>query len=441
MSLNFSMFWTLTILMFAVACLFVVIPFVKFNRAQSAKGLKSDWYKSRLTELEGELQRGQFSQQEFDAAVTELKLTATAELKLEQTSDGVADDDAGDKHSVPSEASSAGLMRTYLIAAIVIVAAVVFPAYHYYGEQDKLVQWQAALERMPVLTSQVLNDQNATPSDEDLRDFALGLRTKLQHDPKAIGWMLLGRNLQLLGDLNGAIDAFDKSYRMDPNSIGNMVSLATALQQNGEPGDYKRSIRVLNNVLTLDPQNLTALILVAEGQMLDEQFTESLTGFKLVSRVMSPNDNRYQAVQQRIDYLSLNAVDTNNADTTPVDVANRIDVSINIDVVISASVNLNEFKTLFVFAKKPGLPMPLAVKKIPVTKDMFTNNTFNITLTESDVMVPSMSLANQPSVELFARLSIDDEAPLQTGDLEATLANLMLPSDDTVVLNIKKEGK
>ena len=433
MSLNFSMFWTLTILMFAVACLFIVIPFVKFNRAQSAKGLKSDWYKSRLKELEGELQRGQFSQQEFDAAVTELKLTATAELKLEQVSGDVAGvvsgDVAGDKHSAPSEASSAGLMRTYLIAAIVIVAAVVFPAYHYYGEQDKLVQWQAALERMPVLTSQVLNDQNATPSDEDLRDFALGLRTKLQHDPKAIGWMLLGRNLQLLGDLNGAIDAFDKSYRMDPNSIGNMVSLATALQQNGEPGDYKRSIRVLNNVLRLDPQNLTALILVAEGQMLDEQFTESLTGFKLVSRVMSPNDNRYQAVQQRIDYLSSNTTAVENA------------VTIKIDVTISPNVNLNEFKTLFVFAKKPGLPMPLAVKKIPVTKDMFTNNTFNITLTESDVMVPSMSLANQPSVELFARLSIDDEAPLQTGDLEATLANLTLPSDDTVVLNIKKEGK
>ena len=429
MTFEYSEFLLSIVMMVVVGALFVVVPLYKFTRENTNKGLKSSWYRSRLAELEEELAAGQFSQQEFEDAVTELKITATNELRLEQ----------GKDVNIELEHEQSSSIRNYLLVAIVLFVISIVVSYALYGERQKLVNWQETLERMPELSQQVLNNQAAAPSEEDLKDFALGLRSKLAKEPNAIGWMLLGRNLNMLRDLDGAIDAFDKSLRMDGSSASTMVSLAQALQERGEPGDYRRSIRVLKGALSLNPQNLTALILLAEGEMLDEQYESALQGFELVKKVISPNDPRKAAVDQRIVFISQKLGKEFNEEEAPGAFVNAF---VNIVVELDESVELTKFSNLFVFAKSPSMPMPLAVKKLAVSPELFSNGRLSVTLTEQDVMMESLSLSSQQSVDIFARLSVYESAPYQPGDLQDTQANIAVQnstnssSDSSVTLRL-----
>ena len=481
MTLSISTFWALTVLMIAIACVFVVVPFFKFSQANTYKGLKSNWYRTRLQELNAELEKGQFSQQQYNDALKELKLTATDELREEQNQElnlQQSQEKNQKQSQQPSQqnATKATNIQRYTFAALVLLVITTFTGYWFYGQQEKLVHWEDALERFPALSKKVVEDRTSTPTSEELRDLSLGLRTKLQTDPKAIGWMLLGRNLHILGDVKGAIDAFEKSYNLDPKSIGNMISYAGALQQNGQPGDYSRSIRILKNALTLQPQNLTALILTAEGYMLDEQFERAYTGFELVSRVIDPQDPRALPIQDRLQFLSKelevadsqqvsNASQSSNQNTSQnlsqenSSSAQSAELSgpeleIVLNVKVGDNVELSQFKTLFLFAKKPGMAMPLAVKKLDVEKLNFnrirTSETdasdsnasevraFVVSLTDKNVMVPGMSLLGQPQVDIFARLSKDTSAPKELGDLEASVTKLSLPATKPVELLIKK---
>ena len=89
MPLNLSLFWLIAFAMLVLALVFVVVPFIRFDNKQSHRGLKSEWYLARLAELKLEFERGQFNQAQYDAAVTELKLTATDELLIEQTEQAI----------------------------------------------------------------------------------------------------------------------------------------------------------------------------------------------------------------------------------------------------------------------------------------------------------------------------------------------------------------
>ncbi|MDB2373856.1 c-type cytochrome biogenesis protein CcmI [Psychrosphaera haliotis] len=500
MTLSISTFWALSVLMIAIACVFVVVPFFKFSQANTYKGLKSNWYRTRLQELNAELEKGQFSQQQYNDALKELKLTATDELREEQNQElneqqsqelGQQSSQQNAENQEPArlseDSTKATNIQRYTFTALVLLVITTFTGYWFYGQQEKLVHWEDALERFPALLKEVVENETTTATSEELRDLSLGLRTKLQTDPKAIGWTLLGRNLHILGDVKGAIDAFEKSYNLDPNSIGNMISYAGALQQNGQPGDYSRSIRILKNALTRQPQNLTALILTAEGYMLDEQFERAYTGFELVSRVIDPQDPRALPIQDRLQFLSkeLEVADSQQASNasqstdqntgqekgSPADSAELSgpELEIVLNVRIGDNIDLSQFKTLFLFAKKPGMAMPLAVKKLDVEKLNFSRvrtleanatdgnysegsssesiatdsntaevRTFVVSLTDKNVMVPGMSLLGEPQVDIFARLSKDTSAPKELGDLEASVTNLSLPATKPVELLIKK---
>jgi cytochrome c-type biogenesis protein CcmH len=450
MSLHLSTFWLIAFAMVLLAIVFIVVPFVRFENKQSHKGLKSQWYLSRLKELELEFERGQFTQSQFDAAVTELKQTATDELLHEQ-----------------SEVTNVSnkLSRPWILSLVVGFVLVSSLAYWQFGHFTKLQDWQDTLHQMPQLSKKVIEGSDTAPTTKELQDFSLALRTRLAKEPNAIGWMLLGRNMMMLNDIDGAIDAFDKSFLLDDKSVSTILSLAQSLQQRGEPGDYSRSIRILRHALNLNPQNLTALILLAEGQLMNEQYQESLTGFRLSQRFIAQDDPRRGAIIQRIAFLeskigapgvdgnidvtstaaNSDAASVENQDENPD--ANQ-GQQIHAEIHVAQNVNLDGYQALFVFAKKPGQPMPLAVKKVMLNDSMKTQwaalqaqeKPLVVTLSEQDVMIASMSLSNQKEVDIFVTLSKDTNAPLENGDIQAVQKNVALPSQAPIKLNLSKDA-
>ena len=408
------LFWLSALVMVLVALLFIMQPMIRYRQAPSTHKLAADWYQSRLVELQKEFDAGQFSQEEFNQAVTELKLTAKAELQKH----------LGEQETGTERASVSS--RTLLAILLLFVT---FTAVFYWqnGHYQKLQDWQNTLQNMRALSQKVIQNSDEPVTMAELQEFALGLRTKLMEKEEAIGWMLLGRTLLAMNDVEGAIDAFEKSYKMEPSNASNTVSLAQALQQTGEEFELNRSLRLLREALQYQPNNTLAILLFAEGSMLLERYEVAKQGFELGLTLLEDNDPRLSAIEQRLAFIEekLGVVQISGAE-----------LKLIIDISPKLKGQLSKFSHLFVFAKSDAMPMPLAVKKLTISEFPVS-----VSLSDSDVMVPDLSLSSQAKVNLFARLSLDADAPYMKGDWQGQVASVDTNNKEVIQLVIDEENK
>jgi cytochrome c-type biogenesis protein CcmI len=412
-------FWLPALLMLLIACVFVFFPFISYKIKVSKAEQASSWFHAREKELAKEYAAEKYTEQEYQEALTELKLTAKDELTTVQTdnSNSVVD---------------SRVYKPYLYAATACLLIIVSVFYINKGLYQQVDDWQQTLAKMPELSKRVIQNLDSQVSEQELREFALGLRTKLATKEDHIGWMLLGRVLLSLQDVDGAISAFEKSYNMQNNNVSNTVSLAQALQIKGEEFDIKRSLSLLQEALTLKPDNELAIILFGEGNLMLERYDVAKKGFDFALQILDKNDPRIGAIQDRLDFINKNlsmlskSSPTNLSEKTP-----SIQISVNIPAELKNKMVRVHY--LFVFAKTDKMPMPIAVKKLPIS----TMPTI-VTLSDSDMMIPGQKLSDYKTVSVFARLSVDDNAPFELGDWQGKKINIDTSNSEainTVIIN------
>ena len=85
------------------------------------------------------------------------------------------------------------------------------------------------------------------------------------------------------------------------------------------------------------------------------------------------------------------------------------------------------------YKAQQGPPAPLAVKRVLV-KDL----PLSVTLTENDAMLPQLSIAQFPNLELVARVSRSGQPTAQSGDLESAKLNIQNTEKNTLELVINR---
>jgi cytochrome c-type biogenesis protein CcmI len=405
-------FWLTALVMLLVASIFVFVPLITYKNKVSKAGQTSNWFHAREQELEKEYAAGKYTEQEYQEALTELKLTAKDELTTVQT----------DNTNV---VTGSLVYKPYLSIAVACLFVIVLVFYMNKGLYQQVDDWQQTLVKMPELSKKVIQNLDSQVSDTELREFALGLRTKLATKEDHIGWMLLGRVLMSLQDVDGAISSFEKSYNMQRNNVSNTVSFAQALQMKGEEFEIERSLSLLQEALTLKPDNELAIILFGEGNLMLERYDAAKKGFDFALQILDKKDPRVGAIQDRLDFINKN-LEPKAVVTTPF---------IQVSVTIPAELNnkMVGFHYLFVFAKTDSMPMPIAVKKLPISTMPVI-----ITLSDTDMMIPGQKLSDYKTVSVFARLSVDDNAPFEIGDWQGKKINIDTSNSDvinTVIIN------
>ena len=106
-----------------------------------------------------------------------------------------------------------------------------------------------------------------------------------------------------MNDVDGGIAAFEKSYNLNPRNPSNSLSYAQALQVKGEELNLNRSLRLLQEVMQLQPQNETAVILFGEGNLMLENFDMAKRSFDFAIQMLAADDPRAPALQSRIEVL------------------------------------------------------------------------------------------------------------------------------------------
>lgn len=299
----------------------------------------------------------------------------------------------------------------------------------------------------------------------DVDKLVANLHAKMRVNPEnAQGWYMLGRSYMLMQQYDGAIEAYENLYRLQPEEPDVMLMLADALSMKQQGKMTGRPETLINAALLKVPNNTTALWLsgmaLEQKGRLQEAFARwqvlrpLLNGKEgeqaqldmLISRVESKiaaangelaKTSATTSVQAKVNNGSdkdvskeTGAADTKQTDVpeTDVDGQAQITVTISLDEKFQKQVVAED--SVFIYAKaQTGPPMPLAAKRLQV-KDL----PITITLDDSMAMMPQMKLSMFPAVIVGARVSKSGNAISQNGDLYTEQAQVS--HGDSVKLKI-----
>lgn len=387
-------FWIWAVALIFLALVIVVLPIVwRPNKEQFIERLNTKITQQRFQELEQEKQEGLLTEQQYAEAEHEVKIA----LGLEGDADS----------AVTTAAKNESGLRWSHIAIFTLLTAVSVGIYWQSNSIDEIENWLQAKADMPSLGKRVVMEADASITPEELQQFALGLRTKLQGEPgDAVGWLLLGRVLVSVGDVNGGISAFEKSYEIEPKKTGLLISFSQALLLTNDEANVTKARNMLSELLKLSPENTNArgLMAIAATRLGDKEL--AIKNWRILQGSISPNDPMFNTIQMRINELN--------------DTGTRLIVNVNITDELRANLPSEGF--LFVFAQDAdsAMRMPAAVKKIPLSHDTFVTGV-EVVLDTSAAMVPNYNLENLNNARLIARISFDEKVDIASGELQGEL--------------------
>ena len=430
--MTLTLLFLLLAILLLIATLFLFIPILKFSPTSKSQ-ITSSWYQSRLEELQKEFALDQLNASEYREAETELKLTAKNELVDLQKNNQNGTEST---HHYPAT-NKRGIK--WLTLGLFVLVVSVF--YWQTGNYRQLAAWQNSISIMPELGRKVLGDASQQVSTKELEDFSLGLRTKLTEKPDPVGWMILGRTLMALNNIDEAVSAFEKSVLLAPESTAYKLDLSQALMQKGGEFELQKAVDILRDILDSQPDNTRALLMFAEAHLIQEKFEIAGQLFTFVKQRLAEDDSRLTAINNRIKYIQqqLQVTDSNieNSDKE------LFSITINILIEDTLTKDINQFKQLYVFAKTESVAMPIAVRKFAINSQ---NNGLNrdsfplkVTLSDDNSMLPNLKLSSFDSIHLFARLSVDDDVPYEQGDWQGQVEKVNL--QNTIDTNTQIELK
>lgn len=393
----------LAVLMVAAVLTLLVVRRIQVS-AYSMQAANRDIYEARLKELEQEPVEGKISAAEYDAAVMELQKTFVADN---------ADDDK------PVRERPAGILLPMFI--LVGLSALM---YFVVGDSWKLQrQADQAVAQLPELSQRIMGDSGqAAPSAGELEMFALGLRQRLEQRPDAGAWMLYGRVMMQMRQIEQAVEAFEKSLALEPNRTSTLITHSQALIMMGSDGDLARAARNIRRVLEEQPMHSEGLGLLGVIAYERGDYAQAQQAWQLTLQVLDPSDPRYTAIENSL-----------------IDVENRLSgetlyLTVTVDITDELRNEMPPFANVFVFVRDPdGSRAPAAVIRQPISDLPVT-----VTLTEEDAMVEGHTLATISRWLVSARLTTGDTIEIQPGVMEARPRLMTTESGQQINLTISE---
>lgn len=393
----------LAILLIAAVLLMVLVRRQQ-NITYSIQASNRQLYEARLAELEDERKEGSLNDSEYHAAIMELKKLFVAEN---------SQDDA-----VIQEKPAGMLVPVLSLVSIVLVL------YFVVGES-----WQQqrhanqAVEQLPSLAERIMGESGSQhASNEEIETFALGLRQQLNDRPDAGAWMLYGRVMMQMRQIEQAVDAFERSLSLDPERVSTLITHAQALIMVGSDNDLARAAHNIRIVLEKQPMNAEALGLLGIIAYERGDYEQASQAWSMALELLSEDDPRFAAIQSSLE-----------------DVEQRLSGDL---VYITVTVNISDelrnemppAANLFVFVRDPdGLRAPAAVIRQSVSDLPVT-----LTLSEDDAMVEGHTLATIQSWLVGARLTTSDTIDIRPGVMEARPLLIETESGQQIQLTISE---
>ncbi|MEX6503027.1 c-type cytochrome biogenesis protein CcmI [Pseudomonas zhanjiangensis] len=356
-------FWLSAGLLLLAAVGFLLVPLLRGRKAQAEEdrtALNVSLYQERLQELEGQRQAGTLSDAQWRAGCDE----AAREL--------LADTEQA------SKARGTVLGRRVPIAAALLMPLLGYGLYLHWGAIDQVEQARTFAEQ-----------------PRSIEEMTARLEARVQSDPEsAEGWYFLGRTYMAQDRAGEAAKAFERAVGIAGRQPELLGQWAQALYFAGDKQWSEQLQALTDEALQAEPAEVTSLGLLGIAAYEEQRFQDAIGFWQRLVAVLPEQDPSRQAIESGI----ARARERLGEPTAPA-AAGQLTVRVDLAAALKDKVQPGD--SVFVFARAlSGPPMPLAVKRLTVA-----DLPAEVSLSDSDAMMPQLKLSGFERVQLVARVS------------------------------------
>jgi cytochrome c-type biogenesis protein CcmH len=360
-------FWLCAGLLLLTALAFLLIPVLRARKVQAEEdrtALNVTLYQERLLDLQGQ----------HDAGA----------LNAEQLANGR--DEAARELLADTEGAQAQPTQRALGGKIPLIAALLMPLLGY-----GLYQHWGAID-------DVERAQTFAAQPKTIEEMTARLEAAVQNDPKsAESWYFLGRTYMAQERAADAAVAFERAVGVagrEPELLGQW---AQALYFSGNKQWTEQLQALTDEALKADPAEVTSLGLLGIAAYEAGQFQQAIDRWQQLVAVLPAEDPSRMAIQGGID-RAREQLGAPAADAAPA-ASQGLTVRVALAAELQAKVQPGD--AVFIFARAvSGPPMPLAVKRLSVA-----DLPAEVSLSDSDAMMPQLKISGFEQVQLVARIS------------------------------------
>jgi len=429
-------FWLGAILLLIIACAIFVLPFLVSKKGANDSShdnrnqLNRALYDVRIAELENDEQQG--------LLVDKNKIISELQHNLL--------DDIDDNSREPSSDKNKFLWLPGLLLLTVGSIAM----YWSVGAYQEVDNWQDTLQRYPALQEKLFNDADARPTEQDLRDIMLGLRTHLADEPNdADGWLLYSRLGLVFKDTAQALDAVKKAYQLTPLAVDVVLVYAQLRMQAGDEYEQQQAELMLKNLLIANPNEMQAWSMYAFMALEKQDYVAAIARWEMMLTLSDISVEQATMLRDSIRYakkqLSTQSTEgtLSNANTEEViqpdikpvtlDEAGAPIYTVNVSVADHVTVPNTGF--IIVYAQAvTGPKMPISAVKFALTTLPVSTQ-----LADANAMIEGMKLSDQNEFIIKVRLSESGNVMSKEGDWQGVSSVITAGQQDPINIMINEQ--
>ena len=386
-------------------------------------------YRQQFSELEQDLANGLLTDEQYQAARSELERRVLEETGSTDT----------------STTTTGGLVNLRFVA---LSLAMIIPA------SSGVLYWTlgnpAAMTHPTVSVASQGGPGGDAQMAEGLNQLIEQLRKKLEQNPNdGVGWGLLARSYMAMERYADAVPIFERATKLDPDNAGLLADFADALAVHQGRKLEGRPESLIQKALKLDPHNVKALMLSGTIAYNRKDFARAAKEWEDAHTYL-PADDQESSDQLKASIAeakrrmgggpSMNMLVANppmeQAKPTKAAAPSGQSRAITGKVILGPNLanRASLPDTLFVFAKDvAGPPMPVSIVRAS-RKDL----PFTFRLDDSTSPMPSRKLSDIDTVVIVARLSKSGRAMAESGDLEG-MSQPIKPGAENITVVIDRE--
>lgn len=382
-----TLFWVASVILIVMSCLLVALPFIRRTENQDVRlrdELNKAFYKDRLSELAEETDEGLVENQQ--ELIDDLKQSLLDDIPAKE---GGAD--------------SAAIKPVWvLVPSFALVIALSYAMYFQFGGANQVNEWQQVSANLPALSKKLMSPEGASLSDDEMKDLTLALRTRLHYQPDdSTGWLLLGRIGLANRDVDTAIGAMKKAYRLEPENTDVQLGYAQALMLSQDEFDQNRARTLLSELVQQEYVDLRVFSLLAFDAYERQDFPAAIRYWGVMQQMIGPDDSRYEMLSRSIDNARKQMGQAiGNGQSVAVTIA--LDPSVQADPNASLIVSVHS---------ADGAPMPVAAARYPVGSFPRT-----VVLDDSNSMLEARKLSSLDALMVRVRIDSDGNVATKAGD-------------------------
>ncbi len=423
-------FWSIVSAMTLAVLGLVLRPlFMRQPTVTNDQEKKLPVYRQQFSELEQDLANGLLTDDQYQAARSELERRV-----LEETGSTDA-----------STVTTGGFVNLRLVA---LSLAMIIPA------SSGVLYWTLGNPAAMTHPAASAASQGGPGGDgqmaEGLNQLIEQLRKKLEQNPNdGVGWGLLARSYMAMERYADAVPIFERATKLDPDNAGLLADYADALAVHQGRKLEGRPETLIQKALKLDPHNVKALMLSGTIAYNRKDFARAAKEWEDAHTYL-PSDDQESSDQLKASIAeakrrmgggpSMNMLVANPPmeqakpakPTAQSGQSRAITGKVILGPNLANKASLPD--TLFVFAKDvAGPPMPVSIVRAS-RKDL----PFTFRLDDSTSPMPSRKLSDIDTVVIVARLSKSGKAMPESGDLEG-MSQPIKPGAENITVVIDRE--